>query len=55
MDALVMRQYDSNEFPATPEALRTRHSLNSLSKRNISTWSSRFSSLYSVSSRSFTL
>jgi len=37
------------------KALRTRHSLNSLSKRNIPAWSSRFSSLYSVSLRSFTL
>jgi len=37
------------------EALRTRHSLNSLSKKNIPAWSSRFFSLYSVSLRSFTL
>ena len=37
------------------KALRTRHSSNSLSKKNIPAWSSRFSSLYSVSPRSFTL
>ena len=36
------------ENPIKAKTVRTRHTLNSSSKRNISSWSSRFSPLYSV-------
>ena len=45
----AMNQSSRYPLHLQTKALRTRHSPNSLFKRNIFVWSSRFSSLYSVS------